>query len=72
MNRLDRFSFLCAAPVLLVLVLALPVRSHAQGGCLNGGSGGCTSVPEIDPSLGGGGLALVAGAAVVVRARRRS
>jgi hypothetical protein len=71
MIRTERFSLMRAALVVLALVLAFPTQGHAQGGCVNGGSGGCTSVPEVDPSLASGGLALVAGAAMVVRGRRR-
>jgi hypothetical protein len=72
MIRTDRFSPIRAALAVLALALTVPTQGHAQGGCVQGGSGGCTSsVPEMDPSLGSGGLALVAGAVMVVRGRRR-
>jgi hypothetical protein len=57
-------------PALLTLVLALGLAAHAraQGGCDNDCFGPIT--PEIDPSLGSGGLALVGGAILLVRSRR--
>jgi hypothetical protein len=71
MIRTERFSLMRAALVVLALVLAFPARGHAQGGCVNGGAGGCTtSVPEVDPSPASGGLALASGAVMVVRGRR--
>jgi hypothetical protein len=71
MNRTDRFSLIRTALTLLAVVLAFPTQGHAQGGCVNGGTGGCTtSVPEIDPALVSGGLALLAGTVMIVRRRR--
>jgi hypothetical protein len=45
--------------------------AHAQSGCVNGGTGACQTVPEIDPSLAGTGIALLGGAVLLIRARRR-
>jgi hypothetical protein len=48
--------------------------AHAQiCGNVNGSGGGScpAGVPEIDPSLAGTGIALVGGAVLLIRARRR-
>lgn len=48
--------------------------AHAQSGCVNGNPGACpapVSVPEIDPSLAGTGVALLGGTVLLIRARRR-
>ncbi len=68
MTRSFRFLLVRAALV-LPLLFALHSPAHAQGGCVNGGSGGCV-VPEIEPGLANGGLALLGGLVLVVRARR--
>ena len=64
--------FRTVCTIALVLPLA-GVHAHAQNGCTNQGSGQCTPVPapEIDPSLASGGLALITGAVLLVRGRRR-
>ncbi len=59
---------LALAAALLLAVLS--GRAHAQGGCLTGGSGGCPTAPEMDPSLATGGLALLGGVVLVVKAQR--
>jgi hypothetical protein len=48
--------------------------AHAQGLCggvNTAGGGSCAAVPEIDPSLAGTGIALLGGAVLLIRARRR-
>jgi MYXO-CTERM domain-containing protein len=56
---------------LLIAALAIPSHARAQGGCITG-SAGCSSAPEIDPSLIGEGGALLAGIVLLLRARRKS
>ncbi len=68
-----RPATLLRATCALALLLALHQPAHAQGGCLNGGSGGCSpavSAPEVDPSLATGALTLLSGAVLLLRARR--
>jgi ABC-type amino acid transport substrate-binding protein len=62
---------------LCMIALTLPfagIQAHAQSGCVDQ-NGICVPVPvpapEIDPSLASGGLALIAGAVLLVRGRRR-
>ena len=63
------FRTLCTIGLTL---LVAGVQAHAQGGCATSGLGGAsTCVPEIDPSLASGGIALIAGAVLLVRGRRR-
>jgi hypothetical protein len=70
MTRFSRFSVVRTALAVAVL-LALHIPAQAQGGCVNGGSGGCTpSVPEMAPGLLNGGIALLGGVVLVVRGRR--
>jgi hypothetical protein len=55
----------------LALLFTLHAPAHAQGGCVTGGSGGCSaSVPEVDPSLATGALTLLTGTVLLLRARR--
>jgi Cu/Ag efflux pump CusA len=69
MTRSFRFLIVRAALVVAVLLVHIPAR--AQGGCVNGGSGGCTSsVPEMEPGLANGGVALLGGIVLVLRGRR--
>jgi hypothetical protein len=58
--------------VLAVALLSLcsSVHSYAQSGCTSGGTG-CPSTPEIDPSMAGADLALLGGAAMLIRSRRK-
>jgi MYXO-CTERM domain-containing protein len=67
-----RSSIYRIALALLVLVLGVATRVQAQSGCTTGNTGCSTTAPEIDPSLGAGGAALLAGAILVIRGRRRS
>jgi hypothetical protein len=54
----------------LALLLSLHTPAHAQGGCVNGGSGGCSaSAPEVDPSLATGALTLLTGTVLLLRSR---
>jgi MYXO-CTERM domain-containing protein len=72
MTRSFRFSIVRAVLVVPVL-LTLHIPARAQGGCVTGGSGGCTSsAPEMDPGMVSGGLALLGGVMLVVRGRRRN
>ena len=59
-----------ALAVLIPLALATTPRAQAQGGVVNSGSGS-TSAPEIDPSMVGGGVALLGGIVMVLRSKRR-
>jgi hypothetical protein len=62
---------LLRATCALLLLLALHTPAQAQGGCLNGGSGGCTSsVPEVDPSLATGAFTLLTCTVLLLRSRR--
>jgi hypothetical protein len=71
MIRSFRF-FIVRATLLVPVLLALHSPARAQGGCVNGGSGSCTAeVPEMDPGMVSGGLALLGGVVMVVRARRQ-
>jgi len=70
MNQTFRCCNLRFALAAALLLAVLPGRAHAQGGCLTGGSGGCPTAPEVDPSLAGSGLALLGGVVLVLRARR--
>ena len=69
--RLTPIVRFTAPLVFLLAALAVPVRAHAQGGCISGSSG-CTSTPEIDPSTIGEGGALLAGVALLLRTRKKS
>ena len=52
---------------LAVLTVLLAAYSHAHAAYFSGGS----QTPEIDPSVAAGGLALLGGAILLVRGRRR-
>jgi hypothetical protein len=71
MTRFFR-SLIVRAALVVPVLLALHIPAQAQGGCVNGGTGGCSSsVPEMDPGLVNGGLALLGGVVLVVRGGRR-
>jgi hypothetical protein len=65
-----RLRSLAHAFALFVCIAAVASSAHAQGGCLNGGSGGC-SVPEINPGTLTQALTLLAGTGLWLRSRRR-
>jgi hypothetical protein len=68
-----RSNLFRSALVLLVLLLGTHKFVQAQAGCvISGGSGGCPTAPEIDPSLGASAAALLTGVVLVIRSRRRS
>jgi hypothetical protein len=69
MKTAARLTLLRSVLATLVLLLGAHSTSHAQGGCDN--CGHSTPAPEIDPSLGSGGVALLGGAILLLRARRR-
>ena len=56
---------------LAILVFGAQAHSYAQGGCDTGGSGGCPSTPEIDPTMASAGLVLLGGAALIIRSRSK-
>jgi len=51
----------------VILLLAAVPTARAQGGTVNSGD---SSAPEIDPSMVGGGLALLGGVILLLRDRR--
>ena len=60
---------LCLITTIAITLAAVATpRAHAQGGVVNSGS---TSAPEIDPSMVGGGVALLGGIVMVLRSKRR-
>jgi hypothetical protein len=67
---LSRLSLLARSVALLICVAGIASAAHAQGGCVNGGSGGCTSVPEIAPGIATQAAALLTGAGLWLRSRR--
>ncbi len=71
MIRLTHSARLLPLLGVLFATLVLPSHVHAQGGCITGSSG-CTNAPEIDPSMVGQGGALLAGAFLLMRARKKS
>ncbi len=54
--------------IAVILFVTSHALAHAQGGCITSG-GGCA--PEIDPSLGTGGVALLSGVVLLMRSCRR-
>ncbi len=74
MTRSLRLYLLRCSLAAVVFAVCLSAPAQAQGGCLSGGTGGCppdSGTPEIDPSLATGGLTLLGGLTLVVRARRK-
>jgi hypothetical protein len=67
-HRCRNLPFALAAAFLLAV---LPGHARAQGGCVQGAGGGCSTAPEIDPGLANGGLVLLGGAVLVLRDRRK-
>jgi hypothetical protein len=54
--------------IAVILFVTSHALAHAQGGCITSG-GGCA--PEIDASLGTGGVALLSGVVLLMRSRPR-
>jgi hypothetical protein len=67
MNRLPQMRSLFHVSILL-FALAFVTSAHAQPGCANGCG---VPAPEIDPSLGAGALAFLAGTVLVIRGQRK-
>jgi LPXTG-motif cell wall-anchored protein len=67
-----RSNLFRSALALLILLLGTHTFVQAQTGCVVTSGNSCASAPEIDPSLGASGVALLAGAVLVLRSRRRS
>jgi len=62
---------LLAALAGFFLLLGAPAAMQAQGGIVNNGPGDSDpSAPEIDPSMVGGGLALLGGVTLILRSKR--
>ena len=70
MMRLTSMVRFAALPAILLVALAVPSRASAQGGCITG-SVGCTNAPELDLSMIGQGGALLSGAVLLLRARKK-
>ncbi len=70
MTRVTRLPLLLRIFIVLVYAGWIASAAHAQGGCVNGGSGGCT-VPEIAPGTVTQATALLTGVALWLRTRRR-
>jgi MYXO-CTERM domain-containing protein len=58
------------ALAVLMFSACIAPYARAQQGCVTGGTG-CAAAPEIDPSLAGTGLAVLGGAVLLIRVRRR-
>jgi MYXO-CTERM domain-containing protein len=71
MTRTFRCRILWFAFTAAFLVAVSPGHARAQGGCVQGGNSGCSTAPEIDPGLADGGLALLGGAVLVLRGRKK-
>jgi hypothetical protein len=71
LTRLPRLHPLVRTAALFVCVAGIASVAHAQGGCVNGGSGGCTTAPEIAPGVLAQATTLLAGAGLWLRSRRR-
>jgi hypothetical protein len=64
------FSHAISALALTLALSGIASVAHAQGGCVNGGSGGCTTAPEIAPGELTQATALLAGTGLWLRYRR--
>ncbi len=65
------FAHAVSALALTLILAGIAPAAHAQGGCLTGGSGGCTTVPEINAGTLTQTASLLTGVGLWLHSRRK-